>query len=59
MFVIILFFLFYMVAVFLETKGGKNRDAVLVLACIVLAIVAGFRDVYFCYKFYGAYTNYR
>lgn len=47
MFVIILFFLFYMVAVFLETKGGKNRDAVLVLACIVLAIVAGFRDVYF------------
>ena len=33
-----------MFAVYLETKGNKNRNAVLVLACIVLAFLAGFRD---------------
>ena len=33
-----------MFAVYLETRGNKNRNAVLVLACIVLAFLAGFRD---------------
>ena len=35
-----------MIAVYLETKGGKNRDAILILACIVLTFLAGFRDTY-------------
>lgn len=34
-----------MFAVYLETKGGKNRDTMLVLACIVLATLAGFRGL--------------
>lgn len=33
-----------MFAVYLETKGGKNRDIMLVASCAVLAILAGFRD---------------
>ena len=45
MFFVLLFFLFYMVAFYLETKGGKNRDTTLVLACIVLALLAGFRGL--------------
>ena len=45
MFVIIIFFLFYMFAVYLETNNNKNRDVVLVFACIVLAILAGIRDL--------------
>ena len=45
---VIIFFLFFFVAVALEIQGNsKNRDAVLILACIVLAIGAGFRDIYF------------
>lgn len=44
MFVAIVFFLFYMFAVYLETKGGKNRDVMLITACFVLALLAGFRD---------------
>ena len=46
MFVVIVFFLFYMFAVYLEMKGGKNRDSVLVFACFVLTLLAGFRDIY-------------
>lgn len=45
MFVAIVFFLFYMIAVYLETKGGKNRDFTLAMACVVLAFIAGFRDI--------------
>ena len=45
---VIIFFIFFFVAVALEIQGNsKNRDAVLILACIVLAIGAGFRDIYF------------
>lgn len=44
MFVVVVFFIFYFFAVYLETKVGKNRDAVLITACIVLALLAGFRD---------------
>ena len=45
MFFVLLFFLFYIVAFYLETKGGKNRDTMLVLACIVLVLLAGFRGL--------------
>ena len=45
---VIVFFIFFFVAVALEIQGNsKNRDAVLILACIVLAIGTGFRDIYF------------
>lgn len=45
---VVVFFIFFFVAVALEIQGNnKNRDAVLILACIVLAIGAGFRDIYF------------
>lgn len=45
---VIVFFIFFFVAVALEMQGNKkNRDAMLVLACIVLAIGAGFRDIYY------------
>ena len=45
---VIVFFLFFFVAVSLEMQGKKkNRDTMLILACIVLAIGAGFRDIYF------------
>ena len=48
MFVVVVFFIFFFVAVALEMKGNKkNRNAVLILACIILAIVAGFRDIYY------------
>lgn len=33
-----------MFAVYLENSGGKNRNTILVLACIVLALLAGVRD---------------
>lgn len=45
MFIVIIFFIFYMFAVYLETKGGKNRDVMLAFACVVLAILAGFRGL--------------
>lgn len=45
---VIVFFLFFFVAVGLEMQGNKkNRDTMLILACIVLAIGTGFRDIYF------------
>ena len=34
-----------MFAVYLETKGGKNRNTMLALSCIVLALLAGFRGL--------------
>jgi len=45
MFVVFIFFIFYMVAVYFETKGGKSRDAMLAFACIILALLAGFRGL--------------
>ncbi len=47
MFVTVLFFIFYMIAVSFETKGIKNRNQILALACVIFAIMAGFRDYYF------------
>ena len=45
---VIVFFIFFFVAVSLELQGNKkNRDTMLILACIVLAIGTGFRDIYF------------
>ncbi len=45
---VIVFFIFFFVAVSLEMQGKKkNRDIMLILACIVLAIGAGFRNIYF------------
>ena len=45
---VIVFFLFFFVAVSLELQGKtKNRDTMLILACIVLAVGAGFRDIYY------------
>lgn len=45
---VIVFFIFFFVAVSLELQGNKkNRDTMLILACIVLAIGAGFRDINF------------
>lgn len=44
---VVVFFIFFFVAVALEMKGNKkNRDIMLILACVVLAIGAGFRDIY-------------
>lgn len=44
---IIVFFIFFFVAVSFELqKNKKNRDTMLILACIVLAIGVGFRDIY-------------
>ena len=48
---VVVFFIFFFVAAALEIQGNnKNRDAVLILACIVLAIGAGFRGI--CFEFY-------
>lgn len=45
---VIVFFLFFFVAVGYEMQSNKkNRDTMLILACIVLAIGAGFRDIYY------------
>lgn len=45
---VIVFIIFFFVAVSLELQDKKkNRDAMLILACIVLAIAVGFRDIYF------------
>lgn len=45
---VIVFFIFFFVAVSLELQGNKkDRDTMLILACIVLAIGAGFRNIYF------------
>jgi len=45
---VVIYFIFFFVAVALEMQGNKNnRDAILILACIALAIGAGFRDIYF------------
>lgn len=45
---VIVFFIFFFVAVSLEMQGKKkNRDTMLILACIVLAIGTGFRNIYF------------
>lgn len=45
---VIVFFLFFFVAVSLELQGNKkSRDTMLILACIVLAIGTGFRDITF------------
>ena len=45
---VIVFFIFFFVAVSLELQGKKkNRDNMLILACVVLAIGTGFRDIYF------------
>lgn len=44
---VIVFFIFFFISVSFEIKGNKrNRDVVLILACIVLAISSGFRDIY-------------
>ena len=44
---VILFFIFFLLAVSFEIKRNKkSRDVMLILACIVLAIGAGFRDIY-------------
>lgn len=44
---VIIFFLFFFVSVGFEIQGNKkNRDIILILACVVLAIGAGFRDIY-------------
>jgi len=47
MFVTIIFFLFYIIAVSFETKGIKNRNQILAFACMIFAIMAGLRDYYF------------
>ena len=42
---VLVFFLFFLLAMDMEIKGNtKNRDALLVLACFVLSLAAGFRD---------------
>ena len=43
---VIVFFIFFFVAVTFELqKNKKNRDTMLILACVVLALSAGFRDL--------------
>ena len=42
---VILFFVFFFIAVSFEVRGSKNRDAMLVLSCVVFAIIAGTRDI--------------
>jgi len=45
---VVVFFIFYFVAVGFELqKNKRSRDAMLILACIALAIGAGFRDITF------------
>lgn len=45
---VVLFFIFFFFSVALEIQGNeKNRNILLILACVVLAIGAGFRDVEF------------
>lgn len=44
---VIIFFLFFFVSVGFEMQGNKkSRDTMLILACIVLAMGAGFRNIY-------------
>ncbi len=46
MVVVLLFFIFYLIAVQFEIKGGKNRYNMLIFGCIVFALIAGLRDIY-------------
>ncbi len=46
MLIVIIFFIFYHVAVWFESKGGKRRNEILAFACIFYAIIACFRDYY-------------
>lgn len=41
---VVLFFIFYFIAVAYEQQGFKNRNAMLAIACCVFAIIAGFRS---------------
>ncbi len=44
---VVVFFLFFFVSVGFEIQGNKkNRDTMLILACVVLAVGAGFRNIY-------------
>lgn len=45
MYIVIIFFIFYVIAVYFDSKGGKNRDIILAFACFVLTLLAGFRSV--------------
>ena len=45
MYFVVIFFIFYIVAVAFEQKGYKNRNTLLAIACFVLAIIAGARDL--------------
>jgi hypothetical protein len=44
---VVVFFLFFFVSVGFEIqRNKKNRDTMLILACVILAIGAGFRNIY-------------
>lgn len=44
---VVVFFIFFFIAASFELqKNKKNRDIMLMLACVVLAVGAGFRDIY-------------
>ena len=45
MFVVIIFFIFYLIAAFSEIQGRRNRNGLLVFSCVVLVLIAGFRDI--------------
>ena len=45
--IVVIFFIFFFVAVAFEQKGYANKNALLVLSCIVLAFIAGIRDIYY------------
>lgn len=42
---VVLYFFFFIIAVSYESRGIKNRNLILALACSVLAIAAGMRDL--------------
>ncbi len=44
--VVVFFFLFFMVASYLEQKSNKNSNDILILSCTVLAFIAGLRDAW-------------
>lgn len=45
---VIIFFIFFFVSVGLEIQGNKrNRDIMLIIACFVLAVGVGFRNIYY------------
>ena len=43
---VVAYILFYIFALFAEEAKAKNKNVILMVTCVVLALMAGFRDIY-------------